>query len=324
MNKQIASLTIFLIITLTLSINLSAQSMSDLEKKYSNDSYNFQSAQSRLDSLQKILNDKANQIDIEKRNQPKDEDKIKALMANSILISNQIEALQKKLPDLRNKLELSKKELYEFYSLKVDSLKEIQKSGETNQSKEEIDKQILIFTGKKIIVSPAITSLSFKPEKLINLNLNSIKDQNERSLYKEYLQNALAEIEDKLKSVEKELTETNQIVQLQKRMSRFIDEADFEREIQPAHSVPEKTEQNSWDNSTTGLFDNKDVREQTTNYATILNQISIYQTNEIKNILFSTGRTDFSLKDYQRLLKQVKISLQDYRAILIDKLDSSR
>ena len=298
--------------------------MSDLEKKYSNDSYNFQSAQSRLDSLQKILNDKANQIDIEKRKQPKDEDKIKALMANSILISDQIEALQKKLPDLRNKLELSKKELYEFYSSKVDSLKEIQKSGETNQSKEEIDKQILIFTGKKIIVSPAITSLSFKPEKLINLNLNSIKDQNERSLYKEYLQNALAEIEDKLKSVEKELTETNQIVQLQKKMSRFIDEADFEREIQPAHSVPEKTEQNSWDNSTTGLFDNKDVREQTTNYATILNQISIYQTNEIKNILFSTGRTDFSLKDYQRLLKQVKISLQDYRAILIDKLDSSR
>ena len=113
---------------LVVSNNIYSQDIEKFEKEYKILGNELNSEQLRLDSLQNILRQRAELINKEKRKSPQDKDEIINLMSNSATISNNIEAEQKKLYQLENKIELLKSKLGEKYSFLIDSLKSLKKN----------------------------------------------------------------------------------------------------------------------------------------------------------------------------------------------------
>ncbi len=66
----------------------------------------------KLDSLNRILDQKVEVINKEKSRQQQDKDKISRLMANSISVTNQIENAQKRITDMEENLSSIEKKLF--------------------------------------------------------------------------------------------------------------------------------------------------------------------------------------------------------------------
>lgn len=305
--------------------NILAQNLFVLEKKYSSESQNLGVAQNKLDSLKTILDNKATVIDNEKRKQNKDDNKIASLMAGTITLSTQIENQQKRINEIINRFNSIKKELYIAYSGKLDSLFEVQKSRQSISSKEELNRQILSLTERKLLVSPVISSLSYNPGKLASLDVNSAKDPERKSLYREYMENALSEVEDHLKKTDEQLSEIYKIVQLQKKVNNFLDEADFGREFHPSANIKESNTDN-----TNSIYSNKDpytekdgvIKKGISNSLVVLNQLKYLQTSS--GFISVSKNNNYTYKEYQRILKEVKKSLLEYKTVLNLKLNFFR
>lgn len=314
--------TIIIILILMIVVDSSySQSLNDYEKRYEKLNIQLEKENRILDSMQNIFSYKTSLIDIEKEKKNPDNEKVIDLMAGSVATSNKIEEQNKKINRIGNEIENVKKHLHDLYTVRIDSLELLRKTG--NEDDVKLDAEILYFTGKNILVAPRILSLSFNPEKILDIDLNQTEDPKEKKLYKEYLDNALNEVNSLLGTVSQQISEVRQIVALQIKTKKFLEDAELESNmiIQSQRNQPNETETIArLDGGITEA--SSDFAANVKNYQVILRQLDIQQLSktELKlKLSFEDINRRLDIKEYQKLLKEVKERLQEFKLVLANK-----
>ena len=317
---------LFLLVGLNI-IPVDAQSLIQLEKKYEQLSNQYIKEKVIYDSLRNVFSSRTNEIDAEKKKANPDKDKIVDLMAGSITLSNRIEEQNKKISLLEKDIDNVKQQLHKQYSSLIDSLELKKKTDKKND--DVLDAEILNNTEKKLLVAPQIPILSFKPEKILKIDLGKTKSAEEKALYKEYLDNALNEVNTLLENVGKQSSEADQVFALQNKTKKFLEETELESRIlirsQQSNVRSEETVP-TFSNSPEDVATSNDLSRQVKNYHVILRQLDIEQlsrTNINWKVSFDEMERNLSLKDYQKLLKEVKKRLQEFKLVLANKIGSA-
>ncbi len=277
-----------------------------------------------LDSLKNILETRAKQIENEKQKLNPDNDKIIKLMAGSVSLSNLIDDYQEKLDANSKNLKQLSKMLEARYSAKIDSLQLLKKS--TKENSEKLDGEILLYTEKRLLISPQVDLLSFNPQKILEIDLTKTKNSDEKASLKEYLSSALAEINAELSEVTKQAKEIDAALILQEKTSKFLAETEFDRDFRPGKSSRSSTAR-TYESSILSVQDKLVIADQINSYALLLDQLNIFDKSENINLQkfnFKSGKANLSLKDYSSLLKELKQRLSDYKLILTNKIEQSK
>lgn len=320
-----------------------AQSIPVLEQRYNSLIISLQKEDSTLTVLKNMLENRAKQIDYEKKKSSQDKQRIAELMSNSISLSGQVEAQQRKVEQISGSLESVKYQLNVRYNSVLDSLKNLRKSSAAQKSG-DLDASIMFYMGKKLTVAPRLPRQSFNPDKIRAIDPNS-GGAGDKALYVEYLKGALSETELQLSNVNDAYNETEQIIRLQRKTKRFLEEAESEREMRafPGSRGSSSTNtqsstgnQGGYGGKDGGTGDHMTQAEQATrfpaeantlaqlqSYAFLYRQLKPEQSPDIlrslKNMQDNSSRK-ISVKDYFSLLKELKKSLEDYRSMLQKKL----
>lgn len=291
-------------------VKMQGQPIAGLEKKYASVSSSLDNEQRKLDSLTLQLNDRAESISREKQKASPDREKITRLMANSVLLTNTINDLQKKIISLENKKEDLKSILRNSYTRIIDSLSNL--PGKTNEN----ELQILSFTAKKLLVAQRFPDLSFQPDMIINLNPSSVNNPEEKRIFRDYVNRALKEIEEKIIYIDKQYNEINSILALQKKADKFLEETEYNDEYGFSRNRRNLTEAGrdvEFNNS-------KDYLSNAENVSGMLNQFRTIQPSENKQRSnLTTNVQNLSLKDYHKLLKELRENLTAFKTILLHK-----
>jgi hypothetical protein len=321
---------IFVLCLICSQKNLFPQSIPELENSFYKLQTGLNSDQTKLDSLKNILNLEALRINEAKSKTDYNKDAVTGLMAASISVSNEIAELQKKIVNLQTILESIKIKLSEKYSAKIDSLQALQKTDNlSNKETSEVKDEIYFYTGKKILVMPKIDLLSFYPDKIIGINLDNIDDPAQKNVYKEYLQKALGEVENRLGNVNQSLSEVDKIISLQKKTARFLEETEFETSL-PQQPLTESVASGNINsphpfNLAANSPANLSFTSQADGYSLLLNQLhqSIYpQLNW--TVQPDSSRQNLTYQKYKSLLEELKKSLLEYKFILTHKIENSK
>ena len=309
---------------ISFSFNASPQSLDALEKRYDNLRSVVKKDNMILDSLKNILENRAKQIENEKQKLNPDNDKIIKLMAGSVSLSNLIDDYQEKLDANSKNLKQLSKMLEARYSAKIDSLQLLKKS--TKENSEKLDSEILLYTEKRLLISPQVDLLSFNPQKILEIDLTKTKNSDEKASLKEYLSSALAEINAELSEVTKQAKEIDAALILQEKTSKFLAETEFDRDFRPGKSSRSSTAR-TYESSILSVQDKLVIADQINSYALLLDQLNIFDKSENINLQkfnFKSGKANLSLKDYSSLLKELKQRLSDYKLILTNKIEQSK
>ena len=309
---------------ISFSFNASPQSLDALEKRYDNLRSVVKKDNMILDSLKNILENRAKQIENEKQKLNPDNDKIVKLMAGSVSLSNLIDDYQEKLDANSKNLKQLSKMLEARYSAKIDSLQLLKKS--TKENSEKLDSDILLYTEKRLLISPQVDLLSFNPQKILEIDLTKTKNSDEKASLKEYLSSALAEINAELSEVTKQAKEIDAALILQEKTSKFLAETEFDRDFRPGKSSRSSTAR-TYESSILSVQDKLVIADQINSYALLLDQLNIFDKSENINLQkfnFKSGKANLSLKDYSSLLKELKQRLSDYKLILTNKIEQSK
>jgi len=309
---------------ISFSFNASPQSLDALEKRYDNLRSVVKKDNMILDSLKNILETRAKQIENEKQKLNPDNDKIIKLMAGSVSLSNLIDDYQEKLDANSKNLKQLSKMSEARYSAKIDSLQLLKKS--TKENSEKLDGEILLYTEKRLLISPQVDLLSFNPQKILEIDLTKTKNSDEKASLKEYLSSALAEINAELSEVTKQAKEIDAALILQEKTSKFLAETEFDRDFRPGKSSRSSTAR-TYESSILSVQDKLVIADQINSYALLLDQLNIFDKSENINLQkfnFKSGKANLSLKDYSSLLKELKQRLSDYKLILTNKIEQSK
>ncbi len=309
---------------------INAQSLDKLERKFEQLNNQYDKESLIVDSLNSVFSKRAEQIDSEKKKNNPDKAFITELMASSVTISNNLEGHNNKVQKLEKELDNVKEQLNRIYIAKIDSLEALKKSGKEDEDK--LNEEILSFTGKRLLVAPRILSLSFNPDKVLRIDLNKTTDPKEKALYKEYLNNALGEVNSLLDKVNKQTSEADQTAILQAKTEKFLEEAELENKVlfQKKSNVisPANAQTGEMDYGSVGVVrESKAFENQVQTYQLILRQLDIEQLSRTEinpEISFGETSKNLSLKDYINLLKEVKKRLQEFKLVLANKIGSSR
>jgi hypothetical protein len=310
--------------------SLFPQSIPLLENSYYKLEGWLSSEQAKLDSLKNILNQRAKKINEAKSKADFSKDDVTGLMAGSISVSNDIDELQKKIVILQAKLENIKNMLSEKYSAKIDSLQALLKTNNlSNEKISGVKDEIYLYTGKKILVMPKIGLLSFYPNKIIEINLNKIDDPAQKNVYKEYLQKALGEVDNRLSNVNQSISGVDKIISLQKKTARFLEETEFGISL-PQQPSTEPAVSNNFQSPHaffvgTNSTANSAFTSQAEDYSLLLNQLhqSIYPQISW-TVQPDSSRQNLTYQQYHTLLEELKKSLLEYKFIITHKIENSQ
>jgi hypothetical protein len=316
-----AKFTHILFLIVFMNTGTVAQNINKLEQEYDSIKIELAKDKQKLDSLTTVLNKRATLIDTEKEKSDVDNNKVVRLMAQSVVISNQIERQQKRLTLTRKKFEAQRKMVLNRYNVIIDSLQSV-RTEQKNQ--ESIERSILKYTEKKLSVSPKIKSLSYDPEKILQIDLSTIEDISERSIYEQYLQRALVEVDSQLHDVQNLTSEVEAILRLQGKAQNFIDEIEMDTKIGPYLVVSDdydtKDAEVLSENWRVGDIENLSDIDS---YIVLLRQLELMHPTEYlarwQSVTDSVA-VNLSLRDYQELLQEIAQKLQDYRTVLAKKI----
>jgi len=321
---------IFCLCFLLVSQNGFGQSLSQLELNYQNIAQEFFKEQAKLDSLNIVHNKMISDIDKEKQKESTIEYKIKQLLAEAVVVSNQIKAQQSILGKIESNLEILKVNLDRKYVVKIDSLKILENSNINSSNKKSIKSLKLEYIEKRLIVAPKIYSLSFDPKKLIQFHQSSGEDSLLNIIYLEYLNNALEEVNQQSQQLALLKNEIEEVVNLQNEAYDFIEDIDSEILFNPAQHTSEKSTRNA------GVFFGGDpyandeisanINFQAISYLNIFNQLKTSTNIDLQSQWETPTDTipaNLTFQQYLELLENVDKMLQDYKTILEHKLESN-
>jgi len=206
---------------------LSSQNNAALESKYQILSGTLSSQKSHLDSLKKQLEEQARRIDREKEHVPANEENIKLLLAQSVKIVDRIDKQQSMIDRTLNEQSFIRENLIECYEKDLDSLRNASKKTTSEAAAAEQQTRILQITQKKLLIQPDLPALSFDPEKIMTLKIETAIEDDTKKLYSELLEAALTEVHQKRKHVGEILEEIKALNELRRRAQRFIERSDL-------------------------------------------------------------------------------------------------
>jgi len=328
--KRFPVLGCFLIISLILIelSSLPAQTNSNFENRLAVLRNSFNKESEVIDSLKHVLNQKVNEIDYMKGKNG-DENIIRKMMAGTVTISNKIDDHQKKITVIEKELEEIKKLLSKRYSEEIDSLSNLENSNQFEGNKSDLKSRIITLTEKKILAAPKINSLSFNPEKILSINLSTATSPDEKKIYTEYLNSALSEVNNQLIQVKNISNEINQILTLQRKTKKFLEESEFDFDLKTANISSRSNQMVSEDNptvaTTTKALSYQTVQVQS--FFVLLKQLDLKQLNDFNTqsrFSFDIPNKKISIKEYRELLNEVEKRLSDYSMVLTHKLNLSK
>ncbi len=286
----------------------------------------------KLDSLKNVLKNRIEKINSEKSKPDYNKEYVAGLMAGSISVSNDINAVQSRIDVIENETEKIKKDLSAAYETQIDSLRNIERTAKLSKTEtNKIKSEIYSYIEKKILVAPKISLLSFRPEKIAKIDLDTISDPEQRKIYWEYLNNALEEINDRLNKVEESEKEIQSVVALQKKTSKFLEET--EMETGPVQRITERTstgnpgisvetDRGTYNASPAGGITSASQSaylSQAQNYNLLLWQLKQSFDSDIK-LKAGTVSAKLTFQQYLNLLKELKNRLSEYKLLLSHKI----
>jgi hypothetical protein len=305
-----------------------AQSTSELEMSYNNSKKNLVKETNILDSLKILLNEKANQIDYEKNKKDADKNKIVELMSSSVIISDKYELQQRKVRQLENTVDSLGKKLSNRYTSTIDSLQSLKNSGDFSGDRDKLDSEVLLNLEKKLELVPKISLLSFDPAELLKINPDKNKDSLGNAIYMEYLQSAYDELYNHLANVDEQYTEIKNIILLQKKTEKFLKETEFEGGLRTERSASDRSSTNENRSSVftdqTNFSGETRIIEQLHGYTLLLNQLSLDLSSGKKlslQVESMDGNSSLSLKQYKKMLEELREKLQEYKLVLSNKIN---
>jgi len=312
-----------------LTFALNSQSITQLELKFQNLNQLLDKEQAIYDSLNTFHNNMISVIDKEKQKDESEKENIINLLASTVVISNQVKEQQIKIDKIEDELEAIKKTLSKKYATVIDSLKTLENSSEYSGDKEFLKFQILNSIEKRLLVAPKIYSLSFDPKKLIQYKTSAKMDTLEQKIYREYLSNALVEVDIQSQQLALLKDEIEEVVHLQNETYDFIEDIDSEMLFNPALQTSKTSTRN--DNVYLGGNPNRiddeisNIFSQANSYLHIFNLLKTSTNIDAQSSWLTPTDTipaNLTFKQYLDLLEDIDKMLQDYRTVLEHKLES--
>jgi hypothetical protein len=179
-------------------------------------------------------------------------------------------------------------------------------------------------------VAPKIYSLSFDPKRLIQHKPSSKNDSLEQKIFKEYLRNALQEVETQSMQLALLKNEIEEIVYLQNEADAFIEDIDSDIRFNPRLSSSNNTEKNAhvYLGGDPQIVDERsaNIYFQANSYLHIFNQLKLSSDINVQSPLQTPTDSipsNLTFQQYLDLLTEVDKMLQDYRIILEHKLETN-
>ena len=296
---------IFLLILLGFSFVYS-QLVKTEEKQFFDLEEQYTKQLKTVDSLKMDLNHFLEELERLKIEQDNNKSKISSMMASALEKSNRIDAGEKQLDNLEKQLRQKRHQLYIMYSNKIDSLEKMANANEASQIKD--------LKNKRLYVSPLLTELSFDPNLVEKIKLSDSRNIKEKTIYKEYLDNALSEVDSSIENLNRKRQNIKEVIRLNEQAEDFMDDIEGDH-FSGAYVVQEQRQK---DNSP--LFDNRESTFMEFNtVATIYNRISPYIQENI-TLYDYTLQDSIYTEDYLQLLEETEQTLRLYREKIKDKL----
>lgn len=290
---------------------LRGQSADVMENQYRALGLSIVKEQAALDSLHLLIENTAQDIEREKKAADPDEKKLVSWMAHAVTISHQIKEKQKSVSVIEAAAEEARVRLEKFYTQIIDSLKQIGNSRSYSGDRESLQNMILMWTEKRVLISPVVNVLNFDPAKVREIDLKSTVDPLERSLAEDYLKKALNEIDARLGRLSATRQEYEELTDLRRRTADFVSEAYEQGRLSTI------TRSQTVTKTVTDILGNPIGTEFTT-----------IQVKSVVGLIhqLSAGTAPISSKsgmtqtEYIQLLKQAEKQLKSYRELVQKKL----
>lgn len=301
------------------------QSVEALESRF-NALQNRLSYETRMhDSLNTLWNNRVKMIERVKSDSPENKTLVSSLMSGSVNLSKSVTAWGNKIEITNRECDKLKNQLYEKYTQMIESLNNV-------KNDPAVKKQIVLYTEKRLSVSPSVSQLSVNPEKLISLDINRIKNSEEKQIYTEYLLVARQEVSRELDRVSASYREADNIIRLEKKSRRFIEETEFENKAlySQTRNSKSKAAYQSGQNPADGAphYNVGNAASNTLNAQYIAHSMVLMQLNNQqkpsdsgKFESISKNNRNVSLIEYRDLLAKLRTRLQDYKTILTHKYE---
>jgi hypothetical protein len=292
-------------------ISLLESKLLDLEKSYSVE-------KSKLDILKNNLEILLNELNTLKNQEARDDDKISTLMANAHRVTTEMDKQEEIANNLGKQIKQQRHVLYKAYTVSIDSLTHSLKNQQDNQ-KRKIETELRQLTHKRSQVSPALPLFSFDPLLIARINSSESKDDLEKSIYMDYLSNALSEVDSNLLVIKEKAEEVSTMIRLDEQAEDFIDDLDgtqFLGSLEIEQTVASNEGKNELFTGSSGFDRGSDLTESL---------IKIYEQLEpVMNELIETpqiSKNDSLASDeYLLLLQGTEKTLKLYKKIIEEKM----
>lgn len=308
-NMKIYLILLFFVVTsFAQSLKYREQQLSELEKEYIQKKDN-------VNSLKSDLNKFLEQLEQVKKDEPQNKDKISSMLADALNQSNRIDTTEKELKILDLQLNKKRRTLYRIYSSQIDSLNKIAHRSVSKSDKEQLELKLRILNDKRLYVSPLVPQLSFDPKVVEKINLAQSEDEKERSIYKNYLDNALNEVDSSIDQIQKRSDEIHEVIKLNELTEDFMEDIDG-NQFAGSYVISEQIENPEQGGFRT--FPDNIIADKNT-VTQIYNRISPFIQENINRQDFSIQDSVYS-EDYLKLLEETEHTLRLYRDKIKDKL----
>ncbi len=279
------------------------------------------SLESRLYNLKLIID---NAKEEEKNNKTKLAlwfEEVKQISDSIAIQKKSIQLIEEDISSARIKLDIEYKRL-------LDSLQSVLDKQDDSNNRKVIEEQIFQLTEKRILNSAPFPLLSFNPQKVKDIQLNQVADSVEYRIYVDYLNSAKAEVIHLLQSIQKTEHELKEMIILQQRKNRFLEEIDEDRSMLFYSQLPVEIS-SDWtygkgDRTVTGEV--YTFQTQVNSLAQIMDQLTTDNFNLIDDNWVSKVVADqayLSMDNYINMLEDAEGLLQHYLENINRKIEES-
>lgn len=199
------------------TLNADEQQFVNLDKQYS-------SKLNTIDSLKNILNQFLDELEQVKKQEPENSDKISAMLADALTQTNVIDKKEKELQAFEMQLNKKRNQLYRIYTFKIDSLRQRVDLALNDSEKETIESDLILLNNKRLYVSPLLPQLSFDPGLIEKISLSKSQNKKEQKIYKDYLDNALSEVDSNIINLKNRSDDIREVVRLNELAEDFMED----------------------------------------------------------------------------------------------------
>ncbi len=264
------------------------------------------------DSLKRMLDATAREIEREKNQSSPNEDRLRSMMSQALQLSGRIKHQQQRIRQHERQVEAATAKLDRMYEDLLDSLIRVKAVGQSIPN-DAVDVHIWVVKEKRLYLLPGIKRLSYEPQKVHALAPASITDSMEKAIVVDYLRRALKEVEDRVEAVRTSRAEYEELVRFRRRLSRFMDDVREELFFSPLYAL-----------SSTGGVEGPGLtamRLQGRSIVDLLYQISARNPLLDRVAVAPDKETAvLTIEEYLELLKEAERQLTNYATVIREKL----